>query len=136
LLVAAHVRVHLLATAPVSEKSAVRRVISATGGQFIEQPDAARWAAALRQLLRAAQPDALDRSPLRVEWDRRVGLAPRDVNLSNRTWPKLSVEPRASAVAPEGTRRVMAAEHRVGLGRVAAVAWSATADEAAAIARL
>jgi len=83
-------------------------------------------------MLEAAQPDRLDRSPLRVEF---VGdlkaLAPRVVDLSNQTWSKRE----ATELARTG-QRVMAARWRVGAGEVIAAAFSTTPAEARAMADL
>jgi hypothetical protein len=132
-LMRAGIRVHLLATAPepLRADNPVARLVSASGGRVVAESDSTKWAQSLRKLLRAAQPDPLDRSAARVTFATLPDLSGREVAPTNRTWPKDDVEPLA-----QSGDRMLGARQRVGLGEVLAMAFSATPEEATALTNL
>ncbi|HLL90845.1 MAG TPA: vWA domain-containing protein, partial [Tepidisphaeraceae bacterium] len=82
----ADARLHVLALGDGPAMPALREAVGATGGRTVDEGDTARWAAGVTQLLRAAKPDHLVRTPTRVAFD---GLAdPVTASPWNRTWPK------------------------------------------------
>lgn len=127
-LSANHVRVHLLATAPIREDNLVRTMVEATGGKVIAQPDAARWTSDLKQLLRAAAPERVQRDRISLSFDRSLNLPARELELWNRTWPKENVDSLASARSGKD-EIVMVARRADGLGRVVAAAFQPTGTE-------
>ena len=135
---AKRVRVHLLATAGVNADNPVRRLAESTGGSALAQPDPQRWAAALRELLRAAAPPHVVNDPVKIRFEGALAaLHPRAVNPSNQVWPKDRVTPLARTTAgADGGERVAAAVWNFGTGRAAAVAFAPSLEEVEAVAAL
>ncbi len=133
---AKRIRVHLLATAEVSPDNPARRLAEATGGMALAQADPQRWAASLRELLRAASPPHLVNEPVTVRFQGPLGGLPRRaVQPSNHLWPKDRITRLATTTTGQGAR-VAAATWNLGAGQAAAVAFAPTPGEVEAIAAL
>ena len=127
-------RAHLLATADVGADNAVRRLVETTGGAVVTQADPQRWAASLRDLLRAASPARLRDEPLLVRFVGPLSsIGSRTVQRSNQVWPRERITPLATVAADEGST-TLAAMWNLGAGRAAAVAFVPSIDEVEAIA--
>jgi len=121
-------RVHLLATSDPS-RSAVPRLVAATGGTILSQANPHRWVEAAARLARQAMPDLLVRSPLSVQFTGELASLPiRTVNLSNRTWLRRDAIEVARTFF-DGQRIPLGAYWPFGAGRVAALAFKPTPDE-------
>jgi hypothetical protein len=121
-LAASHVRVHLLATAALRDESPLRAIVDATGGKSIAQPDAARWASDLKQLLRAAAPGRIEHDRINLSFDSSLTLPPRELEWWNRTWPKEPADVLATGRSGNDDLP-LAALRRDGLGRVVAAGF-------------
>jgi len=130
------VRVHLLATADVGPGNAVRRLVESTGGAVVAQSEPARWATALRELLRAASPARVRDEPTDVRFAGPLSaLGNRTVQPTNQTWPKERTIPLATASSNDGSL-TLGALWNFGAGRSAAVAFTPSVDEVGAVAAL
>jgi hypothetical protein len=124
LLTAKKIHLHLLAIGEGTALPALRQVAAATGGSVLTQLDPARWAAATRELARAAGAKLLHHDPIRLTFtDALARVAPQAVGQWNRVWQKPATTLLADARAGDQTVPV-AAEWNVGEGRVLAAAFS------------
>jgi hypothetical protein len=129
-LKARRVRVHLLATTPLTTQNPVRAIVEETDGKLVTQEDVARWAHNLRQLLRSAAPNHVERNPVEVTFAPELNLPPRQAELWNRVWPKEGTEILATARPNESDGTIaMAATRREGVGRVTSVAFTPSVAE-------
>ncbi|WP_428939768.1 vWA domain-containing protein [Fontivita pretiosa] len=125
-------RLHLLATSDPS-RSAVSRLVAATGGTILNQTNPHRWIEAATHLARQAMPDLLVRSPLSVQFTGELASLPtRTLTLSNRTWLRRDAIEVARA-SFDGQHIPLGAHWQFGAGRVAALAFEAMPDELFAI---
>ncbi|MGH7176100.1 MAG: vWA domain-containing protein [Tepidisphaeraceae bacterium] len=132
-LVASRVRVHALATSTVPEDNALRKIVRATHGEMLSQSDPTRWAGELRELYSLARPSVVQHDSIQVEFDPRLKLPPDAVTEWNRVWERDGATTLASA-RWNGAQIPLAAAWSVGLGQVAAIAFSPGATQAEAIA--
>lgn len=118
------VRLNLLAIGEGgSALGVLRQVAAATGGVVATQPDPARWAAAARELARAAAARSLQRDPVTVNFlADAAGTPPQTPGLWNRLWTKESATVLAEARRGPETFP-MVARWNVGEGRVIAAAF-------------
>ena len=145
MLKARNVKLHLLAVDAGRGLADLQAVSRLTGGQAVRQDDAARWADAAGELLRAAGETYVRPEPLVVMFAGQLATLPgRTVSPWNQTW----IKPRATAFAtavrmsPAATSPAeasagplaMAAVWEVGEGRVATAAFATTPAERAALA--
>jgi hypothetical protein len=131
-LQAAHIRLNLLAIDRGSGIAELEDMVHDTGGSFITQLDASRWAASLRVLLRAAVPQAVADGPASVTFIGAAAAMPGDsVFPWNPTWVKPDATPLAKC-----DDRVLAAMWHFGDGQVVAAAFAANQTEATALADL
>ncbi len=127
------VHLHVLLIGDGPGAAALRLIAGSTGGSLVPQSDPARWADAMGELVRAASANPLRTDPVALESTPRLGAWP---TAPVAPWNRLWLKPEATAladVAGEGT--VMIAEHRVGVGRVIAIAHRAAAGDLAKLAR-
>ena len=128
-----HIRVHaLLVGAPASE-SPLRRVVESTGGQFVAEPDAQKWTADVRRMLRASMPDQILREPVALSGDDILkSTSPRTLPAMNRAWLKQSATEIAQGL--RGSEKLAAAaKWTAGAGDVVALAFTPTDHEISAI---
>ena len=123
---ARRVTLHVLATGTGRALADLRSAAARSGGTVVEQTDPAGWVAAARRLARQAVPRRYTDRPTPVAWTGFAG--PATVAGWNRTWLK----PTADRLAA-GPDAPLAAEWRVGTGRVIAAAFAA---DPATLARL
>ena len=128
-----HIRVHaLLVGAPASE-SPLRRVVESTGGQFVAEPDAQKWTADVRRMLRASMPDQIIREPTALSGDDILkSTPPRTLPAMNRAWLKQSATEIAQGL--RGSEKLAAAaKWTAGAGDVVALAFTPTDQEISAV---
>jgi von Willebrand factor type A domain len=133
-----NLRLHLLALGEGRGLAALREVVNATGGQLVQQQDAAKWAQAVRDLARAASPQLLERDPLAVTFVGDLARLPgRRATPWNRTWLKEGATALGEARRrSDGERIIPAAHWNVGEGRAGAAAFAPTPAELGALADL
>jgi len=129
----ANIRLHLMAIGNGSGLSQLEQIISATGGSELTQSDSAKWPATLARLLSAALADLVGREPMPVKF---TGEATNLPEFTAALWDRTWLNPRASPLATGSGDLPMAANWRVGLGRVLATAFSPTPEQTEALARL
>jgi len=139
LLQSRKLRLHLLAVGNGRGLADLRRLVEQTSGTIVSQSDADRWADAAAELLRSASEKRLVPEPADVRFSGPLSsLPPRRVSPWNRTWLK----PRAARLADtagaatgeaDGLPTALAAVWQAGEGKVAAIAFAATAGEQAAL---
>jgi hypothetical protein len=133
LLKSKNIHLHLLAIGEGTALPALRQVAAATGGRAIAQLDPSRWAAAVRELARAAGNAQVQHAPVTVTFEGAAGGMPeRSIDLWNRTWMKPGTSKLADARAGSESAP-MAASWNAGEGRVLAVAF---APDSSAVERL
>jgi hypothetical protein len=160
---AAKVRVSLLALGNVSPSNPVVQIVTATRGHWIANDDPSRWIDSLRDLLRSASPTHIENETVTVRFDSSLNLPGRQLDSWNRAWIKtnatqlaatdlvnqpaveLNHQPRArnttgpaaSAASDarelQTTRLPLAARWQIGLGSVAAFAFTPTPSEVTAL---
>jgi hypothetical protein len=130
-LKASKVRVSLLALGNVSPDNPVVRIVNATGGRWIASGDASKWIDSLRSLMRSASPSHLESTKTDVRFDSSLGLPDSSVDAWNHAWMKSNATQLAS-----GTDQAtpLAARWQLGLGSVAAFAFTPTPDESSVLA--
>jgi hypothetical protein len=114
----------------------LQSLVDATGGRLIAASDPSRWGDAARELATAALGDPLVRFPATVRFTEELAAAGErelTIQLWNRTWPKPDATPLIVAYEPADGPR--GAVWRVGLGRVAAIAFDPPPVTAGAIGR-
>ena len=126
------IRLHVLALGQGSGLPVLRSLVAATGGLLVEQMDARQWTESVRQLLRQAMPQRLNRLPVDVRFTAPLSLPGRPVTPWNRVWLKQSATGLAEAQTPEGPV-VLGARWQVGTGQAIAAAFSANDTEAIAL---
>jgi hypothetical protein len=141
------IRLHVLAVGDDDRArggyQALAQIVKTTGGTILRQADVRRWSQDLRRLLEAAWPQRLVRSPATVEFLPDLSPLPppppRAVSPWNRVWLKdqatLLARSRPVAQEQEAPPSLGATWH-YGAGTVAAAAFTPSADELAALARL
>jgi hypothetical protein len=122
LLKSKQIHLHLLAIGEGTALPALRQVAAATGGSVLRQLDPARWAAATRELARAAGSKLLRHEPLRIAFA-DGGIGTQRADLWNRVWLKPGSTPLANGKSGDETIP-MAAEWNAGEGRVLGAAFS------------
>ncbi len=139
-----HVHVFVLALARGSGLGVLQQIASGTGGFLLDQSDPTGWPEAARQLLRGAMGDAIGTEAINVSFVNEAKNVPGAiVERWNRTWLKTGAAEIAqgqASMAPksdsDAAARTMAAEWRVGLGKVSAAAFAAGEEQATALADL
>jgi hypothetical protein len=101
-----------------------------SGGTWLNEADATKWATALTRLARAASGAGIERQPIRVRFAESLKLPPREIDWWNRVWPKRDPQTIAT-VANDST--TLAAQQRLGLGHAIAIAFEPRAAELATI---
>ena len=130
------VRLHLLATAEIGPDNPVKKLVEVTGGTMLAQADPQRWAASLRDLLRAASPARLREEPLEVRFVGPLSILPsRNAQPSNQVWEKERITALATATSNDGSL-TLGALWNLGAGRAAAVGFEPRGEEVEAIAAL
>ncbi len=142
-----HVRLFVLALARGSGLGVLQQLASATGGYVLDQSDPTLWPQAARQLLRGAMTDAIGTQAMEIRFiNDASNVTGETIQRWNRTWLKTGGTVVAEGVPGAPTTptttssvtspRPMAARWRVGLGQVCAVAFTADARQAMAMADL
>ncbi len=131
-------RVHVLLIGDKTEATGLpelQSIVTATGGSLRSEALPEQWAAGLRALTRAAQPNGVRRDAAKVKFvDELASLGTFEAAAWNRTWPKAQATPLAEA-AVANERVTMAARWNVGEGRVAAAAFAPSGEQAEALAK-
>lgn len=139
-----HVRLFVLALARGSGLGVLQQLAGATGGYLLDQSDPTLWPQAARQLLRGAMTDAIGTQAMEIRFiNDASNMTAATIQRWNRTWLKTGSTVLAEGVSGAPTTattdtspRPMAARWRVGLGQVCAVAFTADARQATAMADL
>ncbi len=130
----ARVRVSVLSIGGAGPNNALEQIASLTKGRFIQQPDAVKWPAMMRDLARSASPEYLLRGTMNVTFSGALSfLPPRSANLLNRAWLKNGAT-GAGQTRIKGETIPAAGEWQVGSGRVIAIATGISASDANAVA--
>jgi len=129
----ANVHVHALLIEPQTT-SDLRQVIRGTGGTLVNETDPQKWGNAMEEIARSARGEGISHESVTLRFMNDLRTLPgRTIDLWNRVWVKENAKPQAAA---EGLPNALAAQWRVGLGNVAAMATGATMHEARALADL
>ncbi|MEA2708510.1 MAG: hypothetical protein QOF78_1111 [Phycisphaerales bacterium] len=124
-LASKQVHVSVLATENVPADNPLRIIADRTGGRIAGQSDPRKWAAELKQLMRAASPPWLGREPITVRFtDAGPRFAPQQVSLWNHAWLKRDATELAVGVAKSGERVPAVAAWNVGAGAVISAAFT------------
>jgi hypothetical protein len=139
-LVAAHVRVNLLALAAPGDDNPVVQIVHATHGSIIETGDAAKWAEDGRRLAQTTLGPGYEASTATLHFAGSLAALPaRPLQGTNRVWPRPNAEVIADLPADAAhakTPQTLGAAWHAGGGRVAALGAQANRDEALAMADL
>jgi hypothetical protein len=130
------VRLFLLALGEGRGLAALQQIANDTGGRLIHQGEAGKWAQAVEELMRSAEPSLLETTPVAVRFIGDLStLAGMEVSPWNRTWLKAAAVAVASAdFAGQGV--IPAAQWAVGQGRVLSAGFKISGDRLIRLARL
>jgi hypothetical protein len=129
------VRLFLLALGEGRGLTALEQIATATGGRVLRQGEAGKWAQAVEELMRSAEPTLLETPPLPVHFTGVLSDTPRlEVSPWNRTWLKSAAAGVAEAEYA-GERVIPAGLWPVGEGRVLSTGFGLTPDTLAQLAK-
>lgn len=124
---------YLLAIGEGEAIDTLNQIATRTGGRMIQQMDPRQWVESADQLLRTAQYHPMENVPLTMRWSGPIPWTDPHLSSWNRVWLKPDAQLWAEAEL-DGKSIPLAAHWRVGLGRVAAMAFLAPPVDTAALA--